>query len=64
MKIFSPIQVIDLRFQVVHIAPKTIHFFEEYRADPRNARLFAILFKYKQLKMISNGHKITQVKVI
>ena len=38
--------------------------FEENRATPGNARLFVILKKRRQTERISNGHKITQVKVI
>ena len=57
-----PIQVIDLRFQVDHIKPKKIQHFEEYRANPANARLFLILIRHK--KMVSDGNKITEIKVI
>ena len=39
MKNKYPIQVIDLRFQVDHIAPQKTQLFEEYRnANPRHAR--------------------------
>ena len=59
-----PIQVIDLRFQVDHINPKKIQFFEEYRADPANARLFLILIRHREIKMVSDGNKITEIQVI
>ena len=56
MKNFYPIQVIDLHFQVDHITPEKIEMFEEYRAAPGNARLFAIMIKYRQKTLISDGH--------
>ena len=59
-----PIQVIDLRFQVDHINPKKIQLFEEYRANPNNARLFLILIRHREIKMISDGNKITEIQVI
>ena len=59
-----PIQVIDLRFQVDHINSKKIQLFEEYRADPANARLFLILIRHREIKMVSDGNKITEIKVI
>ena len=59
-----PIQVIDLRFQVDHINPKKIQLFEEYRANPNNARLFLILIRHREIKMVSDGNKITEIKVI
>ena len=64
MKNFYPIQVIDLRFSVDHITPKKIQLFEEYRNDPANARLFLILIRHREIKMISDGNKITEIQVI
>ena len=64
VKNIYPIQVIDLRFQVDHINPKKIKLFEEYRADPANARLFLILIRQREIKMISDGNKISEIKVI
>ena len=47
MKTNYPIQKIDLRFQVDHIAPQKIQLYEEYRDEtannPNHARLFVIL---------------------
>ena len=59
-----PIQVIDLRFQVDQINPKKIQLFQEYRADPANARLFLILIRHGRIKNVSDGNKITEIKVI
>ena len=64
LKIPFPIQVIDLRFQVDHINPKKIQLFEKYRADPANARLYVIIIKHRQIKMVSDGNKITGIQVI
>ena len=63
MKNKYPTQVIDLSFQVDHITPKKIQLFEEYRADPANARIFIILIRRRKIKMISDGNKLL-VKVI
>ena len=64
MKSKYPIQVIDLRFPADHITPKKIQLFEEYRAPPANARLYVILFRRREIKMISDGNKLIKVKVI
>ena len=58
------IQVIDLRFQTDHITPKKIQLFEEYRANPGNAKLFIILIRRREIEMISDGNKLIEVKVI
>ena len=59
-----PFQVIDLRHQVDHINPKKIQLFEEYRADPANARLFMVLIRHRELVMISDGNKIVSANII
>ena len=66
MKNKHPIQVIYLRHQVDHITPKKIQLSEEFKTDPDNvqARLFVILFRHRQIEMISDGNKIIEVKVI
>ena len=64
MKSFYPIQVIDLNFQIIEITLKKIQLFEEFIADPIIVKLFEEIFKHRQLKLISDDHKITQVKVI
>ena len=52
MKNKYPIQLIDLRFQVDHINPKKKGLFEEYRGATNKARLFVILIKHRENKMI------------
>ena len=64
MKTKYPIQVIDLNFQVDHVTPKKIQLFEEYRADPANAKLFIILTRSREIEMISDGNKLIEVKVL
>ena len=64
MKNKYPIQIIDLSFQADHITPKKIQLFEEYRADPNNARLYVILIRRRELELISDGNKLIEVKVI
>ena len=59
-----PIQVIDLRFQTDDINPKKIQLSEENRNDPANARLFLLLIRHREIKMLSDGNKITEIKVI
>ena len=64
MKNKYPIQIIDLRFQADHITPKKIQLFEEYRADPANARLYVILIRRREIEFISDGNKLIEIKVI
>ena len=64
MKDKNPIQIIDLRFQADHKTPKKIQLFEEYRADPNNARLYVILIRRREIELISDGNKLTEVKII
>ena len=64
MKNKYPIQVIDLRFQIDHINPKKIQLFEEYRVATNNARFYLVLIRHWEIKMISDGNKITEVNII
>ena len=64
MKKYYPFQKIDLRFQVDHISPKKIRFFEEYDDNPTNTYLYIILIKDREIKMISDGNKIIGVEDI
>ena len=60
-----PIQVIDLRFQVDYINKiKKIQLHQEYRVTTINARLFMILIRKRDFKMISDGNKINEVTAI
>ena len=68
MKNFYPFQVTDLIFPANFINRKKIQLFQEYGSNPnnahRNARLYAILIKHRELKMISDGNRISQIKVL
>ena len=59
-----PIQVIDLRFPVDHNNLEKIQNFEEYRGATDNARLFVILIRHREIEMITDANKITEVTVI
>ena len=59
-----PFQAIDLIYQVDHINPKKIQLFEEYRANPANARLFMVLIRHREIMMISDGMKIVSANII
>ena len=61
MKTKYPIQHIHLRFQVDHFNPKKMGLFEEYRGVTNNARLFIILTRHREIKIISDGNRITEV---
>ena len=68
MKIFYPVKGIDGKFQNDHINPSKIQLFEQYRGFSHNAhriaKLFAMVFKHRGLKVTSDGKKLTQVTVI
>ena len=63
MKTKYPIEILDLRHQLDHIKPKKNHLFQEYGADPNNARLFLILIREREIELISNGNKLIEVIV-
>ena len=58
-----PIDIIDLRRQSDHITPRKIQFFLNYSTDPDNARLFLIIIRRREIKLISDGNKQLEVKV-
>ena len=59
-----PIQIIDLRHQSDHISPKKIQLFQEYSADPANAKFYLILIRRREIELISDGNILIEVKVI
>ena len=63
MKNKYPIQVIDLRHQVDHFSPKKTQLFQKYQNDPANATMFVILIRHGLIEMISDGNKVTEIKV-
>ena len=66
MKKFYPIQVNDLNFQGDPVYLKEIQLVNEYKSEPhnthRNDKLFAILIKHREIKLISDGKENTRVK--
>ena len=66
MKNKSPIQVIDLTFQVDNVSLKQNQLFEENNTNPANvyARLLFIIIRHRQIEVISNGNRNIEVKVI
>ena len=57
MKTTYPIEIVDLRHQSDYITPKKIPPFLEYAVDPDNARIFLILFRRREIELISDGNK-------
>ena len=51
-------------FKLIKQTQRKIQLFEEYRANTANARLFLILIRHREIKMVSDGNKITEIKVI
>ena len=64
MKTKYPIEIIDLRHQPDHITPKKIQLFQEYTADPENAKFYLIVIRRREIELISDGNKLIEVKVI
>ena len=64
MKTKYPFQIIDLRHQPDHITPKKIQPFQEYTADPENAKFYLIVIRRREMELISDGNKLIEVKVI
>ena len=63
MKTKYTIEIVDLRHQPDHISPKKIQAFKEYGINPDNARLFLILIRRREIELISDGNKISEVRV-
>ena len=59
---FYHIQVSDLRCQVYHVSPKKTQSIEEYRTDPANARIFAIIIRHRETEMVSGGKKLLKLR--
>ena len=64
MKTFYPIQVIHLRFQIDYITPKKIRHLEKYKNAPENTNLYVILIKHREIRIVSDGNKITGIELI
>ena len=64
MKTKRPIEIIDLRHQSDHITPTKIQLFQEYSADPENAKFYLIIIRRTEIELISDGNKLIEIKVI
>ena len=64
MKKIHPTKVIDLRFQVDHVNSKKVPLLGKYRGAAKNARLVMIIIRQREIKVISDGNKITENTVI
>ena len=64
MKTFYLIQVTGQRFQINFITPKKVGLFEEYENAPANTKLYVILIKQKETKMVSDGYEVTGIEPI
>ena len=64
MKTKYPIEIIDLRHQPDHITPYKIQLFQEYSADPQNAKFYSIVIRRREIELISDGNKLIDVRVI
>ena len=53
-----------LDFKSIILTLKRIGLFEEYRRATNNARLFMILIRHREIKMISDANKNTEVTLI
>ena len=61
MRKIYPIQVIDLHLLVDLFILKKYQLHQAYRGATNNARLFMMLFRQRDFKMISVGNKFTEV---
>ena len=63
-KTFYPIQVFDLQFQIAIITQTKIRLSEEYENAPDKTNIYFLLIKRKEIKMVSDGNKITGIKLV
>ena len=62
-KSYYPVQVIVSEFQVDQKSPNKIELFQEHRGNPPNARIFSIVIRNSENKVVSYGNKIERKKV-
>ena len=53
-----PIEIIDLRHQLDHISPKKIELFQEYSADPENAKTYLTVIRRREIELTSDGNNL------
>ena len=64
MKTKYPIKRIGLRHQTDRKTPKKIQLFQQFSADPENAKFYLILIRRREVELISDGNNLFEVKVI
>ena len=64
LKTKYPIKILDLGHQSDHITPKKLQIFQEYSADPENAKIYITIIRRREREMISDEKKLIKVKVI
>ena len=64
MKTNYPIQIVDLRHQTDQMSPKKVQLFQEYSADPENAKFYIIVIRRREIELISDGNELIEVKFI
>ena len=64
MKTKYSIEIIDLKHQSDPITRKKIQLFQEYSADPENAKFYLILIRRREIELISDANKLIEGKVI
>ena len=64
MNTYYPTQISDLKFQKDYMTPRKTRLFQEYDENPTQKDLYVILFKHREIKMISNGNEISGVEII
>ena len=64
MKTKYPIEIMDLRHQLDHITPKKVQLFQEFNANPENARFYLILIRRREIELVSDGNKLIEIKIV
>ena len=63
MKSKYAIQVFDFRHHFCLITPIKIQLIEEYGIYLANAKKFVILFRHRQIEMVLDGIKFTEIVI-
>ena len=64
MKTNNSLGITELRHQFNHITSKRNQLFQVYGTDPDNARLFLLLFNWREIELKGDGNKWIEVRVI
>ena len=64
MKTKYSLGITELRHQLDHITSKRNQLFQKYGTDPDNARLFLLLFNWRETELKGDCNKWIEVRVI